>query len=89
MRKLPMLYAVSLILKMILLLNRAGVVELDLTCFIQIYLTLNGTLTGTTTPGQSEHGSNGNERVTLYSQELQNWSLTTRGSLVSYLVYSF
>ena len=44
-----------------------------------------GTLTGITTLGQSGPGSNGNEVVTLHFSELQNWSLTTRYSLVSYL----
>ena len=31
--------------------------------------------------------SNGNEVITLNSQELQNWSLTIRYSLVSYTTY--
>ena len=42
-------------------------------------------LTGTTTPDQSGPGSKGNEGVLL----LQNWSLTTRYSLMLYSGYHF
>ena len=35
--------------------------------------------------GQSILGSNDNERMTLHSSELQNWSLTIECSLMSYL----
>ena len=37
--------------------------------FKQIYLTLDETLTDTTTPGQSRPGSNGNKRDTQHSPE--------------------
>ena len=40
--------------------------------------------TDATTPGQSEPGNNGNKRVTPYFPELQNWSFTTRCSLMPY-----
>ena len=40
--------------------------------FKQIYLTKMGPLTDTNIPGYSELRSNGNERVTPHSQELQN-----------------
>ena len=46
---------------------------------------LGGTLTGTTTPGQSAPGSNGSERVTSHSPKLQDLNLTFGCSLVSYL----
>ena len=38
---------------------------------------MDGTQTGTTTHGQSEPGSNGNESITSYFTEFQNLSLTT------------
>ena len=44
----------------------------------------NGTLTGTTTLGHSGYGSNENEGMTPCSPVVQNWSFTTRCSLVSY-----
>ena len=43
-----------------------------------------GLFTNTSTPGHSVLGSNGNEGVTLLFPQLQNWSLTTRCSLLSY-----
>ena len=46
-------------------------------------MNLDVTWTGTTTPCQSEPGSNGNESVTSQSPDLQNWSLTTGGSSMS------
>ena len=52
---------------------------------LQTNLLANGILIIATTPGQSASGSNNNERVGIpQSLELQNWSFTTRCSLVSY-----
>ena len=45
------------------------------------------TLTDTTTPGQSEPESNFNEEIIPYLSEIQNRSLTTECSLVSYTWY--
>ena len=48
---------------------------------------MNGTLTGTTTPGPSGPRSNGNEGVHLPprpSKKKKKWSLKNRCSLVSY-----
>ena len=42
------------------------------------------TLINITTPDQGGPGSNSNEKVTMHSTELSNWSLTTRCSFVSY-----
>ena len=42
-----------------------------------------------TSQNQSGPGSNGKEEVTLHSQELQKWSLSTRCSLVSYQGHPF
>ena len=39
---------------------------------------------GITTLNNGRNRSNGNEEVTPYSLELQNWKLTIRCSLVSY-----
>ena len=47
-------------------------------------LTIDGTLTGTTTPDQSGPGSNTNEGETSYYSKLQDWMLTVRCRLVSY-----
>ena len=49
--------------------------------FQQIYLTLGGTLTGTTTPSKCGYVSSGNEGVTSHLSELQKWSLTNGCSL--------
>ena len=39
---------------------------------------------GTTTPGHSEPGGNGDEGVFQHSPKLQDWSFTIRCSFVSY-----
>ena len=50
---------------------------------------MDRTLKGTTTLGQSESVNNGNEVLTPYNLELQNWSLTIGCSLVLYPGYTF
>ena len=47
---------------------------------------MDGTLIGTTTPGQSGPGGNDNEEV---PSEFQNWDLTIRCSLVSNSRHNF
>ena len=42
---------------------------------------MDGILTGTTILSQREPRSNGNERVMLFFQELQNWNLTIKYNL--------
>ena len=39
-------------------------------------LSMNETLTGTTSPGQSGTGSNSNEEILYHFSDFQNWSLT-------------
>ena len=46
---------------------------------------IKDTLTGTITPSQGEPESNGNKGSISPSPDFQNWSLTIRYSLVSYL----
>ena len=53
--------------------------------FKQIYLALLDTIT----PGQSGPENNDNKRMTIHSLNLDNWSLTTRHSLISYLGHLF
>ena len=53
--------------------------------FKQIYWYIDQTLTGATILNQSWPKCNDDEESTLHSAELQNWNLTTRYSLVSYL----
>ena len=50
---------------------------------------IDGTLTGTTTSGQSGPGGNGNERISPPSPNLQNWSLSIRYSLISYFFFLY
>ena len=45
---------------------------------------IDGTLTASNTPGQSGPKSNKQWKDTSHSPELQNWSLTTGSSLMSY-----
>ena len=55
-----------------------------MTTFKQIYLTLRDP----TIEGQNGPGNNGN-RVIAHSSEIQNWSLTTCCTLVSYPGHPF
>ena len=50
---------------------------------------MDGTLTGTTTLGQSWLGSNDNEGVVQMTQKVKDWSLTIRCCLVSCLEHYF
>ena len=52
--------------------------------FDRYILPIDGTLTGTITPGPSEPGINGNEEVLYTPNKFQKGSLTTIWSLVSY-----
>ena len=55
---------------------------------IDLFETIDGTLTCTTTLSQSGPGSNVNEGVTPHSSKLQQWNLTRGCSWVSYIEHT-